>query len=55
MIETEPDEYSLQQQQEEQQWEEHKKQLKELDKLLSEQNRISEKFDFLFKELKHGP
>ena len=37
---------------EQQMWEEHKLDMKELDRLLNEQNVISDKIDFIFKELK---
>lgn len=44
--------YSLKQQQEQQQWEKHEKDLKELENLLGEGMVISKKFDFIFKKLK---
>lgn len=51
-IPMEPDNgYSLQQQQEQEAWEQHRKDLKELEKLLGEGAVISERFDCIFKQL----
>ena len=42
-------------QEEERLWEEHKKHLELLGELLSEEQKIDERFNHIFEELKNGP